>query len=123
MSKRLRYGFLRQELTTIFNWLAPQVTLRNKRWLDREIPGLWKGKQIIDAINDIRKRDMSFLRLSIEGILDAKKEEKASFRRPVTTLAIEDLLQLAALLKIELPDEISAPDLRDLIINKIEIGD
>jgi len=123
MSKNVRYGLRRGELDTILDWLEPQITAKDKRWLNREWPGLWQRKSVGNATDEIRERDVTYLRLAIEGILDAKRGEKASYPRPVTTLAGEDLLQIAEMLKIEIPNKISGPELRDLIIGKIEASD
>ncbi len=116
----MRYGFRLQELLTIFDWLAAQITLRDKRWLNQNQPGFWRGKSIKNAIDAMRKSDTFYLRTVIESLLDAKRREKASYYRPVTTLAVQDLLQIVQMLKIEIPDKISGPELRDLIIGKIE---
>ncbi len=122
MGKKARYELHRGELDTIFDWLEPQITLRDKRWLNEEWPGLWKGKSIEKAINEIRKRNKVRLCIGIEAILDAKERKKATYYRPVTTLGVKDLSKIAGMLGIEIPEGIKVPELRDLIIEQIEAG-
>lgn len=120
--KKFRYGLQRWELDLIFNWLASRITRGDKQRLNRDQTGIWYGKSVQRVIESMKKESMSDLRVAIRGILDAKRGAKAQYRRLASTLAWQDLHEIAKMLCDweDIPDTDTVTQLRDFVIKKIQ---
>lgn len=112
----------RWELDEIWNWLKPQVTSEDMTWLKKHYRGIVrKIAKAPEAQMGQESLNIVALAIIIQGVLDAKTKESAGYRRPKDGLATNDLVKIAGMLKIDLPDKVSSPELINLIMKEIKI--
>lgn len=110
---------LRSEMDEIFDWLTPQITAEDKKWLDEEWPGLFKGKTIEEAIKKLRQEDQVIEGIIIRSVLDAKRGKRADYPDIIFGISAGDLAQIAKMLEIEIPKERNQMKLLNIILEKI----
>ena len=103
----------RVELDTVWNWMEPQITTKDREWLKENIPGFWTDPKDL-SVNSTY--DISF---RIQDVLDAKKRTRRSYGF-AKGLPKRCLIELAELLKLDVTEETLSWRILVRILKEIE---